>query len=129
MTLDSLMGRLISCFVMTAALLMTGCGSDYSAGGETGHTGGRGGRDGGHGGPPPGAAEPAASTAVPVQTTLTVRRQISQHLETNGVLEAGFVFTGIVETRPTREDIQHHPPFAFWARHAALCLGVRARKQ
>ena len=47
----------------------------------------------------------------------------------NGVLEAGFVLTGIVETRPTTEDVQRHPPFAFWARHAALCLGVRARRQ
>jgi len=81
------MNRLFS-FLIAATLLSVGCGSDDAAGDGGGHPGDRGGRGGGRGGPPPGAVEPAASTAVPVQTSLVERRQISQHLETNGVLEA-----------------------------------------
>jgi len=81
------MNRLFS-FLIAATLLSVGCGSDDAAGDGGGHPGDRGGRGGGPGGPPSGAAEPASSTAVPVQTSLAERRRISQHLETNGVLEA-----------------------------------------
>jgi RND family efflux transporter MFP subunit len=77
------MNRLLTALLLTLVAATIGCGSDSDAGGNTGR-----GAQGGKGGGFPGGVEPAVSTAVPIQTTTVLRRAISQHLETNGVLEA-----------------------------------------
>jgi RND family efflux transporter MFP subunit len=76
------MKRSLAIMVLFAVVVAAGCGSDSDAGGSPHKTSGN------RGGPPPAAAQPELSTAVPIQTTLVQRQQISEHLETNGVLEA-----------------------------------------
>ncbi len=46
----------------------------------------------------------------------------------NGLVEAGFVLTGIVEPRPSEETCRRVPRLAFWRRHGALYLYVRGSK-
>jgi membrane fusion protein (multidrug efflux system) len=82
--LEKTMNRFPATLLLAGVVAAAGCGSNSDAGGEGPHT-----RPGAaHGGMPAASAQPTASTAVPVQTTRVARRDISQHLETNGVLEA-----------------------------------------